>query len=353
MIVDADAQQRLLDYERLSSLVGKLSNGSAAYYELLQFPIQAAYQMNRKFLMAQLNQELAAEGRLAEANWAASQMEAAYDSINALNRRYNEQHGGKWRGMMDLAPGWCALYHKKPEVTYTKGVGTRPVDLTPKYEPLQDCYVLNLANYDSKSSNARFVNGLGYDWQVLQLGTATYSFPAVSRDTIEVTVYTVPFWPLYAGKSNAISIVVDDGKPQVFENKFEEYSRSWKDQVMRNGAVCRLRFAVEKSRYSHTIRFIAKEPGQMLQRVIIDWGGLKSTYIGPSVALASTGVSAAKEKAAMANPVIFADVPDLDIIRVDDTYYMVSTTMHFAPGCGIMKSIPYRPPAALRWQLKE
>ena len=38
------------------------------------------------------------------------------------------------------------------------------------------------------------------------------------------------------------------------------------------------------------------------------------------------------------NPMIFADVPDLDIIRVDDTYYMVSTTMHFAPGCGIMKS---------------
>ena len=333
-----DAQQRLLDYERLSSLVGKLSDGSAAYYELLQFPIQAACQMNRKFLMAQLNQELVAEGRLAEANWAASQMEAAYDSINALNRRYNEQHGGKWRGMMDLAPGWCALYHKKPEVTYSQGVGTRPVDLTPKYEPLQDCYVLNLANYDSKSSNARIVNGLGYDGQVLQLGTATYSFPAVSCDSIEVTVYTVPFWPLYTGKSNAISIVVDDGKPQVFENKFEEYSRTWKDQVMRNGAVCRLRFAVEKSRYSHAIRFIAKEPGQMLQRVIIDWGGLKSTYVGPSVALASTGVTAAKEKAAMANPVIFADVPDLDIIRVDDTYYMVSTTMHFSPGCGIMKS---------------
>ena len=40
----------------------------------------------------------------------------------------------------------------------------------------------------------------------------------------------------------------------------------------------------------------------------------------------------------MENPVLFADVPDLDIIRVNDTYYMVSTTMHFSPGCGIMKS---------------
>ena len=27
------------------------------------------------------------------------------------------------------------------------------------------------------------------------------------------------------------------------------------------------------------------------------------------------------------NPMIFADVPDLDIIRVDDTYYMVSSTL--------------------------
>ena len=40
----------------------------------------------------------------------------------------------------------------------------------------------------------------------------------------------------------------------------------------------------------------------------------------------------------LTNPLIYADVPDLDIIRVDDTYYMVSTTMHYAPGCGIMKS---------------
>lgn len=38
------------------------------------------------------------------------------------------------------------------------------------------------------------------------------------------------------------------------------------------------------------------------------------------------------------NPMLFADVPDHDIILVGDTYYMVSTTMHFAPGCGIMKS---------------
>ena len=287
-----DAQQRLADYQRLSDAVESLSASvrgdgrpwaSDAFYQLLQFSVQGACQMNRKFLMAQLNQDMAAQERRAEANWAARQMEQAYDSINALNRRYNELLGGKWHGMMALSTGFTntTLYYKKPEVKRFDGINEQPVDLTPKHESLQGCYVLNLSNYVSKSSDARLVSGIGYDWQVMQLGHATYSFPAVNCDTIEVTVYTVPFWPLYAGKSTAVSIVVDDAQQQVFENKFAEYSRTWKDQVMRNGAVCRLRFAVDKSKTSHTISFTAKDSGQMLQRVIIDWGGLKPTYVGP------------------------------------------------------------------------
>jgi beta-xylosidase len=38
------------------------------------------------------------------------------------------------------------------------------------------------------------------------------------------------------------------------------------------------------------------------------------------------------------NPVIWADVPDPSLVRVKDTYYMSSTTMHFSPGVPIMKS---------------
>ncbi len=38
------------------------------------------------------------------------------------------------------------------------------------------------------------------------------------------------------------------------------------------------------------------------------------------------------------NPIIFADVPDASMIRVNDTYYMSSTTMHMNPGVPIMKS---------------
>lgn len=38
------------------------------------------------------------------------------------------------------------------------------------------------------------------------------------------------------------------------------------------------------------------------------------------------------------NPIIHADVPDISVIRVGDTYYMSSTTMHMSPGVPIMKS---------------
>ena len=42
--------------------------------------------------------------------------------------------------------------------------------------------------------------------------------------------------------------------------------------------------------------------------------------------------------ATMRNPMIWADVPDPDVIRVGDYYYMVTTTMHLMPGAPIMRS---------------
>ena len=38
------------------------------------------------------------------------------------------------------------------------------------------------------------------------------------------------------------------------------------------------------------------------------------------------------------DPLVYADIPDPDVIRVGNTFYMSSTTMYFSPGCPIMKS---------------
>ncbi|MEY8515514.1 family 43 glycosylhydrolase [Lachnospiraceae bacterium 29-84] len=58
--------------------------------------------------------------------------------------------------------------------------------------------------------------------------------------------------------------------------------------------------------------------------------------MAPQVALA--GTSSMQEDGTFKNPVVYSDVPDIDMIRVGDTYYMISTTMHLSPGCPVMKS---------------
>ena len=61
---------------------------------------------------------------------------------------------------------------------------------------------------------------------------------------------------------------------------------------------------------------------------------MKRTILGVVVALMTTVMWAGTYK----NPVIFADFPDPDVIRVGDTYYMATTTMHHFPGCTMLKS---------------
>lgn len=51
-----------------------------------------------------------------------------------------------------------------------------------------------------------------------------------------------------------------------------------------------------------------------------------------------TGVVYGQGKERAVNPIIFADVPDMSMIRVGGTYYMSSTTMHMSPGVPVMTS---------------
>jgi beta-xylosidase len=44
------------------------------------------------------------------------------------------------------------------------------------------------------------------------------------------------------------------------------------------------------------------------------------------------------DKLLLKNPIVLSDVPDVDVLRHGDSFYMVSTTMHVMPGCPIMKS---------------
>nr|WP_320039229.1 glycosyl hydrolase 115 family protein [uncultured Bacteroides sp.] len=303
-----DAQQRLADYKRISDLSYKISEElpeclRPAFFELVAYPVMGSYQMNRKFLMAQLNNEELNDKNLSTANWAAVQSKAAFDSINSLTLTYNTMLNGKWNGMMSLAPGWTAKYHDMPKVTISEGAASTPIELESQEDKnkLEGCTVINLKRIKNKIAknghSLKIIDGIGYDWYALQLGEATeqsvdpkkldgtrveYEFNGVTADSVTVHVYSLPFWALHKGKSTRYGISVDGQPAVVIQNDHKEYSEPWKERVLQNGVVAVAKFAVNKSLTIHKLSLICGDPGMIIQRVIIDWGGLKKSYVGPS-----------------------------------------------------------------------
>ena len=145
------------------------------------------------------------------------------------------------------------------------------------------------------------MEGIGYDWVSVQLGEAVqasldpakldgprveYELPRMDADSVAIQVYTVPFFPLYVGKgANRFGISVDGQPAVVAENTPREYSLQWKDQVLRNGALAMAKFKIDAGKDVHRLTLTVGDPGVMVQRVIVDWGGLQKTYVGPALSL--------------------------------------------------------------------
>lgn len=94
---EREINERLNAYSQLSEMVEKAASKvpadrQSAYFELVKYPVQAATQMNRKLLYAQL-------ARHDKEDWEKS--DAAYDSIAALTQHYNSLENGKWNRMMN------------------------------------------------------------------------------------------------------------------------------------------------------------------------------------------------------------------------------------------------------------
>jgi hypothetical protein len=310
-----DARQRLADYKRISDLAQGIEfelpeKYRPAFFEVVAYPVMGAYQMNRKFLLAQLSNEMKTANNHKAANWAAREAEIAFDSINSLSAKYNALLDGKWNGMMMLAPGWVAKYQNMPDVEFTEELGAESVDVGPQkdQEQLEGCTVIDLKKYSKKEAaedhTLRQIRGIGYDWLSIQLGEATereadpkdlngsrfeYEFSAGDADSVTVYVYSVPFFPLYKGKSTRYGISVD-GHPAIeAKNEPKEFSREWKDQVLQNGVVAEAKFPLRNDLDTHTLSLICGDPGVIIQRVVIDWGGLQESYVGPSVDLFQAG----------------------------------------------------------------
>ena len=83
------------------------SNRKEAYFEMIQYPVQASNEMNKKMLYAQFARHTPVRQRFL---WKKS--DAAYDSIVSLTRRFNSLLDGKWNHIISTAPRGLIVFDK-------------------------------------------------------------------------------------------------------------------------------------------------------------------------------------------------------------------------------------------------
>ena len=246
--------ERLSSYDRLSETVEKVTfripaDRQSAYFELVKYPVQAAAQMNRKLLFAQL-------ARHGKADWEKS--DAAYDSIAALTQHYNSLENGKWNRMMDLKPRKLPVFNRVERKEAT----------TPMIQERSAIYQWN--GMDASKGNFIGHEGLGYAGRAagILMGKAlTFSFSDWKADVVEVEVRLLPNHPVH-GTQLRFSVSIDGAEPKVISYETKGRSEEWKENVLRNQAIRKIVLPVSGKK-SHQLEIKALDEGVVLDQVML------------------------------------------------------------------------------------
>ncbi|MBN1185068.1 MAG: glycosyl hydrolase 115 family protein [Bacteroidales bacterium] len=106
---------------------------------------------------------------------------------------------------------------------------------------------------------------------------AEYDIYTVSKGSINVKIYCLPTHPLNNGYGLKLTASLDEGKEKIFD--FQTFGRSeqWKQNVLSNTYCQQAEFTLAENG-EHTLRIEALDPGICIDRIEIDFGGLREGY---------------------------------------------------------------------------
>lgn len=177
-------------------------------------------------------------------------------------------------------------------------------DLQGMYVEDNGCISINAGKFHRKKETdqvkIRSVKGLGYENDCVQLGEATqprpsmwftnkspqveYDFYAFNGGNATVYVYALPLFPIDTKHDTRYGIMVDDGMVHWATVSSKEYSGEWRRNVFRNSSIATININIGKPG-KHVFKLICGDPGMIIQKVVIDFGGMKRSYLGPDVTL--------------------------------------------------------------------
>jgi hypothetical protein len=244
-----------------------------------------------------------------------------YEKDSLISLAYNHMNNGKWNHMMDQVhigyTSWNdARANKMPELNEVPATAivketAFPVAVTRTAESLittntgpvfyeKDGYVSIEAEHFTRSTNTS-----GIQWKVIpDIGrTASgispfpvtapqqkpgknsphteYDFYTYEKNKVTIHAYfspTLNFHNEAAGLQYAVSI--DDEQPQLVTINTYTDVNVWRGWVANNIIIKKTQHQVS-STGKHVLKFWMVQPGVVLQKLVVDLGGVKQSYLGP------------------------------------------------------------------------
>jgi len=305
---------------RANALAAKLDPTQLeAYYQLIQHPIQASANLYELYYYVALNHQTVANNDV-QANVYADKAKEHYLKDSLITIEFHKRNNGKWNHMMSQTHIGYTYWqqppvNKMPVVKYvTSGIKSeKPKSnsskdaraLVPRtatgnifYE--RDQYVSIEADHTTRIHNSD-----GVAWKVIpdfgKTGSAITTFPVTATTALSSSspYLEYEFYSYSSGKANVMlyfsptlnfqaspkglqyAVSIDDETPQVFSlNADDNNLKTWEKWVANNINIKTSLHQLAKPG-KHIIRYWMVDPGVVLQKIVVDFGGLKPSYLGP------------------------------------------------------------------------
>ena len=255
-----------------------------AYYELVLFPIQAMQNIYEMYYSVAMNQKATAPQ---EINYWADRVETLYERDSLLCAFYNhELANGKWNHMMDQKHIGYRIW-QEPRMQVMPEV--RRSDGQPHLCHLESGGYISIeaVNNTELSGGVTLIPRLGKTEGALTVlpakehnenAYAEFEIQTESSGKAELNVYLAPTLNFNAGKGLRYAVSVDGGEEQVvnFNGHYQGELGPWQAASI-IVSKAELDFGAPGR---HTLRFRFVDQGPVLQKIVIDFGGVKRSYLG-------------------------------------------------------------------------
>lgn len=290
-----DYRNLVIDAMRLYNLIP--NNYKDAFDQLVLFPINACSNLYEMYFAVAKNRYYIDKQDI-QANYWADKAKECFERDSILTVHYNQNiAGGKWAHMMDqIRIGYT--YWQQPEKSVMPRVEyvMTTMEVKEKVFSETDGYVSIEAEHFTRQKN-----GNNISWKVIpDLGKTLsaittlpvtaipqegdnvyleYDVNLTSTGNARLIVLLSPTLNFNSNKGLRYSVSIDGGEEQIvnFNQTFTEREReNWVANSIIESAT---NHQIDKAGL-HTIRFRVLDPGIVLQKIMLDLGGLKNSYLG-------------------------------------------------------------------------